>query len=153
MADLIPVRVRATCAHPDAPHANGDHVYILPSLTLKAGLTAEQQMLEVFAVTPVPPKATEADKDRIGRERSMRLRPLWFETFIRHQAVGWDEPEPFSVDALLADYLLARPVGDACADRYSEAVLAPFQMPPAEHSPSGPTDGGTPRPTTRTRSR
>lgn len=152
MADLVPVRVRA-CACPDAPHPDGDHVYILPALTLAAGLTAEQQMLEVFAQTPVPAKPSPADLDAIGTARSLKLRPLWFETFIRHQAVAWDLPAPFSVDALLADYTLARPVGDACADRYSAAVLAPFQTPADEHSPSGPTDAGTPRPTTRTRSR
>lgn len=152
MADLVPVRVR-DCACPDTPHPDGDHVYILGTLPLAAGLVAEQQMLEVFAQTPVPPNATAADLDRIGTARMVRLRPLWFETFVRHLAVAWDLPAPFDVDALLADYSLARPVGDAAADLHTAAILAPFQAPPAEHSPTGPTAGGTSRPTTRTRSR
>lgn len=158
MTDPVPVRVR-DCACPHTPHPDGDVVTIRPALSLAGGLAAEQQMLEVFGQAPLPDGASDAQKDAVGARRALLLRPVWFETFIRHGALGWNltdedgEPVPFDPEALLSDYGLARPVGDACADRYSESVLAPFQTPPAKHSRSGPTAGGTSRPVTRTRSR
>lgn len=150
---IAPVVYRARgCACPNTPHADGDTVTINANLTLAAGLTAEQQLLEVFARHPIDDAAPEAQKEAVGTRRSLELRPLWFETFIRHQTVGWNltdqggRPVPFRVDDLLTQYDLARPVGDYLADRFASVVLAPFLTEPVERSPTGPMDDSTPAP-------
>lgn len=157
MTDRIPVRVRA-CACPDTPHPDGDVVYILPTISLEGGMAAEAELAAVIAAVPLPAGAGEAERARVAAERTRRLRPRWFRAFIEHGAVGWNlvgeggAPVPFDAAAVVADYSLGRVVAEACDARYSDAVLAPFQAPPGEHSPTGPTAGGTSRPPKRTRS-
>lgn len=153
MANVV-ARVR-DCACPGEPHPDGDVVYLLPTLGLDGGLEAESDLLESIRLYPQPDKASAAEVDRIGSERTRFLRPRWLKTFLRHGAVGWnledeDGPIPFDVEALLGDYSLARMAADKAADLYSAGVLAPFQAPPPKHSRNGQTDGGIPAPSTPT---
>ena len=158
MTEPIPVRVRA-CACPDTPHADeGDLVYIRPTLSLAGGLAAERVLAAAILTHPLSEQASEQDRLRVALERKGYLMDHWTPLFIEHGATGWnltDEagaPRRFSTAAILEDWSLARALVDLLDERYSDAVLAPFQTPPDEHSQSGPTDGGTPRPTARTRS-
>lgn len=132
MPDLVPVRVR-DCACPDSPHADeGDLVYLLPTLPLDGGILAEQQL-----------NANIGDPDRLTR--------VWLRTFLEHGIAGWNltdedgEPVPFDAAVILADWTLARPVGDKAAELYSDSVLAPFQQASPSKSPTGPTRRGTSR--------
>jgi hypothetical protein len=158
MTDPVVVRVRA-CACPHTPHPDGDTVSLLPTLSLAGGMAAESVLYQAIARFPLADNPTPEDKLRVSLERQAYLMERWLPLFIEHGAVGWnllDEdgcPVPFSTAAIVADYSLARTVANECDARYSDAVLAPFQTPPDEHSQSGPTDGGTPRPTARTASR
>ena len=125
MPDPIPVRVR-DCACPDTPHPDGDVVYLAPMLGLEAGIRAEQDLI-----------AAAGDADQLTRR--------WLDTFLRYSTTGWNltgeggAPVPFDVEVLIADWRLARPVANAAADLYSDAVLAPFVKAPAPPSPTGPT--------------
>jgi len=128
----ISVRVR-DCACPDAPHAaEGDLIYLRPTLSLEGGILAEQQLYEAAG-----------DPARLTR--------LWLHTFVRHGAMGWNlldedgDPVPFDVDTILNDWTLARPVGDAASDTYSDAVMRPFQKKLEARSPTGRTRRGTSR--------
>jgi hypothetical protein len=133
MPDLVPVRVR-DCACPDAPHADGDIVYLTPTLGIDGGILAEQQMLEGI---------------RLGDDKA--LARMWVRTFVTHGATGWnllDElglPVPFDVEVILGDWRLARVVADRATDLYQEAVLAPFQNAQEARSPTGRTASGTSR--------
>lgn len=154
MSDLIRCR---DCTCPGSPHrAEGDGVFLADSLPLGVGLTAEQQLIEASDRYPVPDGASQAKQDAVAQQRTMHLRPLWYETFIRGCVVDWnlwgpDGPIRFDVDALLADYSLARSAGQAATDRFSPEVLAPFQNPLPAHSRNGRTGSGTRRPSGRTR--
>ena len=132
MPTQIAVRVR-DCACPDTPHADeGDIVYLSPTLSLEGGILAEQQLYD-----------SAGDAARLTR--------LWLRTFVEHGATGWNftdengDPVPFDVSVILADWSLARPIGDAASDTYSESVMRPFQMTAASRSPTGPTRRGTSR--------
>ena len=134
MPDPVAVRVR-DCACPDSPHAEeGDIVYLAPTLSMDGGILAEQQVNQAAG-----------DGDLLTR--------LWLKTFLEHGAIGWnllDEEGgevPFDLSVILADWTLARPVGDAAAGLYADAVIAPFQT----ASPSKSPTGRTPRGTSRTR--
>jgi hypothetical protein len=158
MTDPVVVRVRA-CACPHTPHPDGDTVSLLPTLSLAGGMAAESVLYQAIARFPLSDNPTPEDKLRVSLERQAHLMERWLPLFIEHGAVGWNlldedgRPVPFSPAAIVADYSLARTVANECDARYSDAVLAPFQTPPDAHSQSGPTDGGTPRPTARTASR
>ena len=81
----------------------------------------------------------------------------WVVTFVKYGARDWNlhkdgEDIPFSSDALLQDYALARPVADKAADLYSEEVLRPFQNRLQERSPTGRTAATTSKAPRRTRS-
>lgn len=150
------VRLR-DCQCPGTPHEEGDGVYLRPTLSLEAGLLAEQAINEMQRLFPLPDKADAATSDRIQTERTYWLRPKWFDLFLRHGAAGWnlmgeDGDIPFDIEALLGDYSLARVAAEAANDRYSDAVLAPFQIPPAKPSRNGRTGGGIHPPAARTRS-
>ena len=128
MRSQIFVRVR-DCACPDTPHAEeGDGVFIADTLPAEGGIVAEQQMGE----------ATDTDV----------LTRLWLITFVRYGAKGWnfqdeDGPVPFDVEALLADWALARPVALRAGELYQAAVAAPFQTTPATRSGTGRTRATT----------
>lgn len=144
MPELVPVRVR-DCACPHAPHPEGDVVLLRPTLSLRGGIAAQQDIRNSIG----PDGLVDAEA----------LVPRWMETFVRHGAAGWnllDEagaPVPFDIEALLADFALAGPVADAADDRYGEAVLRPLGLASATTSQRGPTAASTSRtrPSSRTR--
>lgn len=142
MAEPVPVRAR-DCACPGSPHPDGDIVYIRPTLSLDGGLAADEALREIAAEIPTPPNASEEQKALIGLQRLERVQSRWLRVFLTHGAVGWNLDEPFSTEALLEDYGLARPVADEAADRYSMAVLAPFTKPSAPTLPPGLTADST----------
>lgn len=134
MTEPIAVRVR-DCACPDAPHTDGDVVYLRPVLSLAGGLEA----LTVMRKAVVGPDGT-VDADALA--------PLLSPLYVRHGAVGWnfvgmDGPLPFDVNVLLADYSLAYPVAERADDLYSAAVLAPLLARLPKSSRNGQTVGST----------
>lgn len=121
----IEVRVR-DCACPDTPHAEeGDIVYLSPTLPAAGGIAAEQDMGET------------RDTDELTRK--------WLITFVRYGVTGANY-EPFSVDDLLADWALARPVAVRAGELYQASVIAPFLDRPAKPSRTGRTRATTSRP-------
>ena len=141
MPELVPVRVR-DCACPDTPHADGDIVYLLPTLSLEGGIVATQDYQEVLS--------GPGDQASMARELTKR----WLMTFVRYGAVGANFIDPFSVDAIMADYTIAEPVSEKANDLYGEAVLRPFGLGRPKTSPTGRTASSTSRtrrPTSRSR--
>ena len=117
-------------------HEEGHSVSLLPTISLEGGIAAEQ---DLYAAQ--------------GNEAEITKR--WLMTFVRYGAVDWDlcdngEPMPFDLEALLADYSLARPVADKASELYAAAVLAPFQTKPEARSPTGRTRATTSRRRRRT---
>lgn len=130
MRSQVFVRVR-DCACPGTPHADeGDGVFIAETLPAEGGIAAEQQMSD------------SADVEDLTRR--------WLVTFVRYGATGWNLVDeegdvPFSVDDLLADWALARPVAIRAGELYQAAVIAPFQPPPPTRSRAGRTRATTSR--------
>jgi hypothetical protein len=119
----IEVRVR-DCACPDTPHGEGDIVYLAPTLPAAGGIAAEQDMGET------------RDSSELTRK--------WLITFVRFGVTGANY-EPFSVDDLLADWALARPVAIRAGELYQASVIAPFLQERAKPSPTGRTRATTSR--------
>lgn len=143
MSALAPVRV-GDCPRPDLHPVDeevgeGHHVFLRPTISLDGGIAAEQAMFEV------------AKQDRASAsERSRALTYAWAPIFVRHGAVGWDicdedgNPTDFDVEAVLADYAIARLVSNKASELgYGDAVIAPFQTTPEKPSPTTPTPGTT----------
>lgn len=152
---VLPIRVR-DCACEGTPHEDvGDIVFVSPTLSYAGGLAAEAALHATAEAYPVSERAPDSEKQRVGLLRLAKVQPEWLSIFVEHGAVGANFLEPFSTDAILADYSIARIVADAVTDLgYGNAVLAPFLTPPARHSPPGPTGtGGTSRRSPQTRSR
>src|SRR5262245_15067463 len=148
------------CTCPGTPHAEeGDGVYLPQHLSLAVGMTAEQQLLEVMDRFPLADSASPRMQEEVARQRTMAVRPQWYETFARGCVVGWnlwdaDGPIAFDVEAMMADYTIARMAADAASDKFGDQVLAPFLTPLPSHSGNGRTaSGGTSRRSGRTRSR
>lgn len=117
------VRVR-DCACPETPHAEeGDGVYLSPTLPALGGIAAEQDMAK---------HSDNADA----------LTAAWLITFVRYGVTGANF-EPFSVEELLADWALARPVAIRAGELYQASVIAPFLPTPAKRSPTGRTRATT----------
>jgi hypothetical protein len=139
--ELVKVKVRECL---DGTHnGEGDWVALAPKLSLEGGLAAEQDLREVASI-----------KD--DGERGDAIQRRWVVTFVRYGAKDWNLHEngddlPFSTDALLEDYGLARPVADKAADLYSDAVLRPFLNRLQERSPTGRTGATTSKARRRTR--
>lgn len=127
MTDSLAVKVK-DCSH----HEEGHSVFLAPTLPMDGGITAEQ---DLFAAA--------------GDERL--LTRLWLKTFITYGVTGWDLCDgegndiPFDVEALLADWTLARPVANRASELYADSVMAPFLTKPAGRSPNGRTRGTTSR--------
>lgn len=130
------VRVR-DCTCPDKPHEEGDGVFLAERLSALGGIAAEQDLTNAAG-----------DADLLTR--------LWLITFVRYGATGWNlqdaegRPIPFSVDDLLADWALARPVALRAGELYQASVMAPFQQTPPKPSRTGrtrATTSATPSPT------
>lgn len=119
--ELVTVRVR-DCACPDTPHADGDEVYMVPTVGIELGIATEFDMKA----------AGEYPRDR----QYDWLMARWAVTFVQFGAVGWNfirrddkgnlEDWPFDVTVLLNDYTLGKPVADKGADLYAPTVMAPF---------------------------
>ena len=140
MAEPVPVKVRE-CACPGHPHnGEGDVVLLAATISLDGGLAAEQDLVAVNAEHPTDVPARIAAVTR-----------RWASTFIRYGATGWNllddegNPVPFDVDAVLSDYLIARPVADKAADLYTDAVMRPFLTKQDNRSPTGRTTNSTSR--------
>lgn len=119
--DPIEVRVR-DCVCPDTPHAEeGDIVYLSPTLPAPGGIAAEQLIGEVF-----------------GND----LTNQWLVIFVRYGVTGANY-EPFSVDDLLADWALARPVAIRAGELYLASVTRPFLTEQPKRSPTGRTRATT----------
>ena len=124
------VRVR-DCLCPDKPH-DGDVVYLNAKLSAPGGIRAEQEIAKGFA-------------DPADLTNRLLI------SFVRSEATGWNvtdeagKPVPFDVEALLADWSLARPVVTRAGELYTAAAIAPFQSKPAERSPTGRTPASTSR--------
>jgi hypothetical protein len=138
--------VGVPCRHPGTPHERHT-VYLRPHIGLEGGLAAEAVLVDVNRLLPADPDKVP-DSDPIWAQRAAEIMRRWLPIFIRHGAVGWDLDEPFEVEAILADFGLARPVAEAASDRYTDEVMAPFQAAPAMTSSPGPTGASTsPAPT------
>ena len=142
MQDLIPVRVREC---PDGSHPDGDHVYILPKLSLEGGIAARQDVDAVSSTT---------------EDLNTFLVRRWMVTFCRYGAVSWElhdpggEVWPFDVSVLLADHDLAYVVADKADDLYRESVMRPLlERARSNTSRSGAAGGSTSPKTTSTGSR
>jgi hypothetical protein len=138
--------VRVPCRyghHPD--HA----IYVASTISLEGGIEAEKAMVEVVLT---------GEGDDGAKTRALSY--AWAPIFARHAAKDWDlcdeqgNPTPFDVEALLADYSLARLVAEKANELgYGTAVLAPFQELQARPSPTGPTTATTSPQPRQTRSR
>jgi hypothetical protein len=135
---LEEIRVR-DCACPNTPHGEeGDIVFLAPTLSAEGGIAAEQDM------------ASTRDSEELTRK--------WLISFVRFGARGWNlldedgSEVPFDVDALLADWAIARPVAIRAGELYQASVIAPFQQQPAKRSPTGRTAATTSARRSRTRS-
>lgn len=129
MPELVPVRVR-DCACPDLPHADGDFVYLYPTLSLRGGIAATQDYQAVLG--------SGMDVTAMSGELTRR----WLETFVRYGYAG-SNIEPFDLETLLADYGIAEPVSEKANDLYYEAVLRPLGLSPRATSPRGQTAAST----------
>lgn len=136
MSALTPVRVKDCNFHP-----GGHSVFVLPTISLEGGIAAERAMFDVASTE----YANEA-------ERVRALTYAWAPIFARFGAADWDlcddegNPLPFDVEAILADYSMARLVADKCGELgYGAAVISPFQGPQAKPSRNGRTPATTSR--------
>lgn len=147
MNDLEFVRVREC---PDGSHPEGDGVDLLPTLSLRGGIVAQQDFTACRKEGPPDPETGNGTWMIDGAE----LTPRWMDTFVRYGAVSWNlhDPDgpvwPFDVERLLSNFDLAWPVADKADDLYREAVLRPLGLARPSTSPSGPMgDSTSPRPT------
>lgn len=129
MPDLVPVRVR-DCAHPDAPHPEGDFVHLYPKIPLEGGIAAATDLNRIAPMVAAGMTVEDA---------SDWLTARWLVTFVKAGYASGDIP----LNELLADYDLGMPVADAANDLYAEAVMRPLAPRPSATSPSGPTANST----------
>lgn len=118
------VRVR-DCTCPETPHAEeGDGVLLRSTLSVAGGIAAEQRIVKGFA-----------DEDE--------LMATVLPSLVRTEAIGWNVEEPFDVEALLADWTIARPVVIRAGELYLEAVVTPLAQRPPKPSRTGRTRATT----------
>lgn len=146
----IPVRV-SDCRCPETPHADGDFVYLSPTVPLKMGLAADRVMASIRDKIAAGMPVTEVE---------VETEDALVELFVRHGALDWNlqyvnghgvpEPRPFDVNAVLADWSIARAVAEEADRLYGTTVMAPFQEAAQRLSQPGPTAVSTsPTPSTR----
>lgn len=125
------------CACPDSPHEGGDVVYVAPSLSLSGGLAAEHDNAVALAETlahagkPPPGGWNDTNSTPLALDMAERMRTRLLVTYVRYGAVSWnfeDESGPleFDVEAILADYAIARNVAEKCDELYGETVTRPL---------------------------
>lgn len=136
-ADRVTVALAGGCQCPGQPHAQ-DEVYLLPRLSWEGGSAAEAVIAAALG---------RGDAEAVAR-------PL-VRAYLEHQVAGWNlagpdgAPLPYDVELLLSDWSIARAVGEAADELYSEALLAPLVASASKSSPAGPTGAST---SARTRS-
>lgn len=141
--DTTPVEVNiGPCGCPNAPHADGDIVYLAPELSMAGGMAAQSAISE-------------------GITDSLRLQEMLAAIWIRHGVVDWnlvDEEgdklplDPTTVAAALPYGKGGRLVAERADDLYAEDILAPLVARLKNTSRRGRTDGSTPatpKPTSR----
>lgn len=139
--DAEPVAVHlGACYCPDTPHADGDIVYLAPSLSMAGGMAAQAAIAEGITDPMVMQE---------------RLATIW----TRYGIVGWNLVDeggravpvtPENIAAALPYGKGGRLVADKADDLYAEDILAPLVQRLASISPSGPTNGSTSRTRKRT---
>lgn len=124
-------------AVPGCPDHANHHVFVTSTLSLDGGVEAEAALIAAITVAGKGAVDTKA------------LEGSWRDIFLRHAVVGWDlhdgeEEVPFSLDALRADFAIARPVLLHIENKdWGELVIAPFQNKPVKRSRSGRTPATT----------
>ena len=132
----VAVRVR-DCACSGNHGEEGDVVYVAPTLSLSGGLAAEHDNSVALAETlmnagKAPPGGwNDTNSEPLALDMAERMRTRLLVTYVRYGAVGWnfeDEqgPIPFDVEAILADYGIARAVAEKCDELYGETVTRPL---------------------------
>lgn len=112
-------------------------VYVAPTLSLSGGLAAEHDNSMALAETllhagKAPPGGWNDDNSEpLALDMAERMRTKLLVTYVRYGATGWnfeDEqgPIPFDVEAVLADYGIARAVAEKCDELYGETVTRPL---------------------------
>jgi hypothetical protein len=121
-------------AVPGCPEHDFHHVLVTSTLSLDGGVEAEAALIAGI---------TAAGK---GNVDTKALEVAWRDIFLRHGVIGWDlhdedgEPIPYSLEALRADFAVARPVLLHIENKdWGELVIAPFQTKPAKPSRTGRT--------------
>lgn len=152
MSDVA-VRVR-DCECPGTPHEEGDVVYVAPTLSLSGGLAAEHDtstaLAETLANAGKPPEGgwNDDNSETLALDMGERMRQKLLVTYVRYGAVGWnfqDErgPIPFDVEAILADYGIARTIAEKGDELYGETVARPLLDRLSKRSQSGQTARST----------
>jgi hypothetical protein len=144
--DTSPVEVNiGPCGCPNAPHADGDIVYLAPELSMPGGMAAQSAISE-------------------GITDPLRLQELLAEVWVRHGVIDWnlvdEDGDKLPLDAATIKAALpygkgGRLVAERADDLYAEAILAPLEERLRNSSRRGPTvvsSSTTPR-STRSRRR
>jgi hypothetical protein len=115
--DTQPVEVNiGECGCPNAPHPDGDLVYLAPELSMAGGMAAQSAISE-------------------GLTDALVLQELLAAVWIRHGVVGWNlvdeggEPlptDPATVKAALPYGKGGRLVAERADELYAEDILAPL---------------------------
>ncbi len=150
MSDLVAVNI-GECRCPDAPHADGDVVYLRPKLGLAAGVAVQQTVIDLADVRSAP-----------------EITGLLSEAYLRYGVADWNlvdaagKPLDLTPDSLreqvLDDFERATPAADKADELYMQATIGPL-LPKAPSSlPTTPisvstsaTNGHTPKPRKRSR--
>lgn len=134
-------------------HAS-DTAYLLPSVTFDCGQEASRTVRTFAQKLAADAVADGRTFEGASSEEAETLGEMLGRIYLRHQVSGWSCTEPFSPDALLADWTVALPIAERCDELYSEVVMRPLVKAAESYSRSGPTAASTsPRKPSSTRSR
>ena len=132
--DTTPVEVNiGECGCPNAPHSDGDVVYLAPQLSMAGGMAAQSAISE-------------------GITDSLRLQELLAAIWVRHGVVDWnlvDEDgdklplDPQTIAAALPYGKGGRLVAERADDLYAEDILAPLVQRLKSTSRRGTTPAGS----------
>lgn len=141
--DTTPVEVNiGECGCPNAPHSDGDVVYLAPQLSMAGGMAAQSAISE-------------------GITDSLRLQELLAAIWVRHGVVDWnlvDEDgdklplDPQTIAAALPYGKGGRLVAERADELYAEDILAPLVQRlknTSRRGPTGDSTSATPKPTSR----
>mgnify|MGYP001453042428 CR=1 FL=1 len=136
---LVPVLVGA-CRCPEAPHEDGDIVYLFPKLGLHGGFVAERTILNL--AQQERPAQAEIEAELV-------------DVYVRYGVADWSFQDPSGAaipvtpatiaSVLMSDYTLARSVADKADDLYTPVILDPLVKRLSAFLPLTPTTGSTSR--------